>query len=157
MMTLLWQDALDDLSAAKLHFREAVAIFENAGFMPGVAPDYVNSMAFQHAMQSGYTSFEGALKRIFAMLDEPLPVGGDWHRDLVMCAIKPIPDERPAIIGEALASPVLDLMRFRHVAMHSYDRFDVEKAAVAVGHARSFLGSIDADIARFRAVIDPPT
>ena len=152
MMAVLWQDVLDDVSAAKRHFREAVAIFGNAGF----APDYVNSMAFQHAMQSGYTSFEGALKRIFAMLDEPLPVGGDWHRDLVIRAMKPIPDERPAVIGEALVSPVLDLMWFRHVAMHSYDRFDVEKAAVAAGHARTFLAHIDGDIDRFRAAIDPP-
>ena len=46
-------------------------------------------------------------------------------------------------------------MRFRHVAMHSYDRFDLEKAVIVVRHAKIFLALVDG-IARFRAIIDPP-
>lgn len=90
------------------------------------------------------------------MLDEPLPVGGDWCRDLILRTAKPIENERPPIIGQALVPVVLDLMRFRRVAMHSYDRFDIQKAATTVRHARTFLDIIDADIEGFRAAIDPP-
>lgn len=59
-------------------------------------------------------------------------------------------------MGAALADAAFDLMRFRHVAMHSDDRFDMEKAGIAVRHAKTLLALVDGDIARFRAVIDPP-
>lgn len=49
MMALLWDDIQEDLTLAKGHFAQAVALHRT-----GLA-DYVTSMAFQHAMQSGYT------------------------------------------------------------------------------------------------------
>lgn len=49
MMALLWDDIQEDLTSAKGHFAQAVTLYRT-----GVG-DYVSSMAFQHAMQSGYT------------------------------------------------------------------------------------------------------
>jgi hypothetical protein len=155
MMALLWRDALDDIAAARMHFREALAIFDDPGFAASGAPDYLHRMAFQHAMQSGYTSFESALKRMFALLEEPLPVGPDWHFALVRRASEAMESGRPPILGADLAAAAVELMRFRHVAMHGYDRFDVRKAAIAADEARRFLETIDGDIAAFRRAVDP--
>ena len=156
MMAALWQDALDDVEAACVHYGEAIAMFEEPGFAPTGTPNYRDRMAFLHAMQSGYTSFEAALRRLLAILDEPMPVGPEWHTALVRRVARPLASSRPAIIGPELEVAVLELMRFRHVAMHSYERFDTEKAGMAIRQARVFLEAINADIARFRAAIDPP-
>ena len=64
MTALLWDDIEGDLVSAKKHFAQAVALYGT-----GVG-DYVPSMAFQHAMQSGYTSFEAAMKRLLHLVDE---------------------------------------------------------------------------------------
>ncbi len=155
MMAALWGDALDDIASARLHFSEAIAMFKAPDFERS-GPDYLRRMAFQHAMQAGYTSFESALKRIFAMLGEPLPLGADWHFALLRRASNPLEGVRPAILGSELSRAATELMRFRHVAMHAYDRFDVAKAALALRDARAFLAVVDEDVARFRSLIDPP-
>lgn len=154
MMAALWSDALDDLSSARAHFGEAIAMFEASDFTKS-GPDYLHRMAFQHAMQAGYTSFESALKRIFALLGEPLPVGADWRYALLRRASAPLEGLRPAILGAELSRAATELMRFRHVAMHAYDRFDVDKAGLAVRDAKAFLARMDEDLATFRSRIDP--
>ena len=155
MMALAWRDALDDIAAARMHLGEAIHIFDDPVFAASGAPDYLHRMAFQHAMLAGYTSFESALKRIFALLDEPLPVGPDWHFALVRRASGPVEAGRPAILGTDLSRVAIGLMRFRHVAMHAYDSFDLRKAGIAADEAREFLAVIEGDIARFRAAVDP--
>ena len=156
MMAALWQDVLADLASARTNFGEAVALFDSEAFAPSGEPDFMHRMAFQHGMQVAYTSFEAALKRLFSLLDEPLPKGADWHSTLLRRASSPLPGSRPAILGGEFARAADELMRFRHVAMHVYDRFDMEKAAIAVRFAKTFLARVDDEIAKFRAVIDPP-
>ena len=155
MMNELWSDIDDDLTSAKRHFGHAVRLFKSEQFKPGTAPDYLSEMAFLHAMQSGYTSFEAALKRLFGLLDEKLPVGSDSHAATLRRANRPIEGSRPAILDERLFLATNELRRFRHVAIHTYDYFDAVLAGAAVKAAEAFLVEIDPAIARFRAVIDP--
>lgn len=149
MMALLWDDIDDDLASAKAHFTQAVALYA-----AGVG-DYVSSMAFQHAMQSGYTSFETAMKRLLHLVDEPLPVGPDWHAVLVKRLGRSIEGRRPAVIDDALLGRVEELRRFRHVAMHAYDDFEPRRAALPVEAAAAFLAGIDAAMSMFRRAVDP--
>ncbi len=155
MMAERWRDVSDDLASSKRHFGEAVALFRrNIGKMT-LAESYLEVMAFQHAMQAGYTSFESALRRLLALLDEAMPQGPDWHAVLLRRVSEPLEGLRPAILSASLTDPADELLRFRHVAIHSYDRFSERKAAIAVEAAETFLALIDADIAAFRAAIDP--
>ncbi len=150
-----WRDIADDLASSKHHLMQAVALFrEHAGGM-SLDTSYVEVMAFQHAMQAGYTSFELALRRLLALIDEALPQGSDWHAVLLRRVSEPLDGSRPAIIGSDLADAADELMRFRHVAVHTYDRFSERKAGIAVEAAEIFLARVDGDIAAFRAVIDP--
>ena len=114
-------------------------------------------MAFQHAMYAGYTSFEAGIERVLAMLGEDLPVGRDWHRKLLERAARVRQDERPALIGDGLLHCAEELLRFRHVTMHSYDRFDPRRAEPAVAAAEAFLQIIDDQVAAMKAVVDPAT
>lgn len=153
MMAVLWHDITADTASAKRHFSAALAIYDTD--FRHAAPDYKSIMAFQHAMQAGYTSFEAGLKRLFHMLDEPLPLGTDSHAVLLRRAGHPVPGSRPAVLNDALLAQADELRRFRHVAMLTYDDFDPRRATLPVDAARAFIGDIDAALERFRANIDP--
>lgn len=112
-------------------------------------------MAFQHAMQAGYTSFESGMRRLLALLDEPLPLGPDTHAALLRRLGRPTHRSRPAVFDPELLAQLSELRRFRHVAMHAYDDFEPGRAVGPVEAARAYLGTIDSVLARFRAVIDP--
>jgi hypothetical protein len=152
--TARWLDVDADFASAKQHLREAVTGYRS-GKIAG-PEDYWNIMAFQHAMYAGYTSFEAGLERLLRMLDEDVPVGRDWHRKLLERAAAELPGDRPAILGPQLAEAADELLRFRHVALHSYDRFTPARAEPAVLAAETFLASVDDDLQRFRSAIDPP-
>jgi hypothetical protein len=152
MMAPRWLDLLRDIDSAKAHFAEAVAAYRSQPLE--VLGQYWNRMAFQHAMYSGYTSFEAFLERLLAMLDEPMPVGRDWHAKLLERVGTDLPGSRPALLGADFRNAADDLLRFRHVALHSYDRFDPARAAPAVAAAEVFLSSVDAQVARIKAVLD---
>ncbi len=153
MMAVLWKDIERDLALSRHHFSKAVELFR---LVQATSVDYAHTMAFMHAMLAGYTSFEAGMKRLLSMLQEPLPTGSDWHIALVHRLAEPEPNSRPAILDtEPLVAAVNRLRGFRHVAMHLYDDFDEERAALAVRAAEVFLVEFDPALARFRAVIDP--
>ena len=75
MTAELWGDIDHDLASAQKHFANGIALFRSERFVAQTNPDYYDEMAFLHTMQSGYTSFESALKRLFGLLQEDLPRG----------------------------------------------------------------------------------
>lgn len=152
MMAVLWDDIASDVAAAKRHWREAMLLHDRALADPA---DYVVGMAFQHAMQSGYTALEAGLRRLVAMLGEPMPAGPDWHAALVRRLARPLAGGRPALFPLPLSGHVEELRRFRHVAMHAYDDFSPRKATIPVEAAAIVVAEIDAVLAAFRAALDP--
>ena len=109
-----------------------------------------------HAMLAGYTSFEAGMKRLAGLLGEPIPTGADRHATLIARFSEPLTGLRPAVLDDATLLGALDGLRgFRHVAAHAYDRFDEDRAALAVRDAETFLARIGPALARFRAAIDP--
>jgi len=155
MMAALWSDVDAEIASAVKHFDRGVKLFRSDRFAPGVVTDYYDEMAFLHAMQCGFTSFESALKRMFALLAEELPRGRDSHAALLQRAARPLTGLRPAVLDEALFNASDELRRFRHVAIHTYDFLDKDRAALTVKAAEVFLANIGPALARFRAVIDP--
>jgi hypothetical protein len=153
MTNARWQDVDADIASAKEHLAAAVSAYRSG--KPADMADYWNAMAFQHAMYAGYTSFEAGVERVFAMLGEDLPVGRDWHRKLLERAASELRGERPALIDGALLGCAEELLRFRHVTMHSYDRFDPRRAEPAVVAAEAFLAIIDDRLSAMKAAVDP--
>ena len=107
-----------------------------------------------HAMQAGHTSIEAALQRLLAILDEPVPAGGDWHADLIRRASIVVPGERPAILSGALADALDETRRFRHVAIHTYDAFQSERALPAIDASRVVVRLLRAELEAFRSRLD---
>lgn len=155
-----WVEVEDDVVSACRHFRNAARLYDEGGFEDKGLNGYKSAMALQHAMQSGHTSLEGALKRILEILDEELPSGANSHADLIKRVTRPIEvegHERPAILSGGVARDVDESRRFRHRATHDYDSFEAERAEPAIEAARRLAESLGPAVEAFKTVIDPPS
>lgn len=71
------------------------------------------------AIENIYSGIEEILRSLAANLDEAVPRGEDWYRELLeQMAIAT--DTRPAILTPALHAKLDRLRQFRHVIRHRY-------------------------------------
>ena len=155
MMAELWLDIEQDMQIACRHLQNAVDMLRTNRLGRGDPGDDTDEVAFKYRMQIGYTAFESALKRLLALLDEEAPRGSQSHADLLRRFRSPIAGRRPALLDESLYRAADQLRKFRHVAIHVYDDLELDRAALLVRDAETFLAGIGSALARFRAVIDP--
>lgn len=156
MMAARWADVERDIAGSRRHFGMAVEAFAELRSASGDRDAYFRRAAFMHAMLAGYTSFENAMRALTGLLDEPLPTGPEWHKVLIDRLANPVSGQRPAVLDDERLLVAIDALRgIRHVAAHAYDRFDEDRAAVAVLKADIFLAGIGPALAHFRAAIDP--
>ena len=67
-----------------------------------------------------YTGLERILSHIAAQVDDHLPEGGEWHRELLRQMAIPLPRIRPAVFSDATIQRLDEYLRFRHVVRHVY-------------------------------------
>ncbi|HYF08302.1 MAG TPA: hypothetical protein VD970_11820 [Acetobacteraceae bacterium] len=103
-------------------------------------PDRIREKALQKSLQDAYASIESAMLRIVVMAEEPRPTGERWHDDL-LTAVTLATARRPAF-APALVGELDELRSFRHVAVHNYLRFRMDRAAPAVAAARVLLAEL---------------
>ena len=152
-----WIDVEADIATAVGHFGKAVEIYRRAGFGAPGLEGYKASASFQFAVQAGYTAAESALKRIMDILREEQPTGEESHKDLIIRLSRPRTDAyaRPALLTEEVAKDLLEAMRARHRARHSYDDFDAAKAGPTVAAIQRLVTSLPAAVVEFRKKVDP--
>jgi hypothetical protein len=148
-----WLDVEDSLRQGMHHLERAVDLHREGGFDGDELGAYRATMAFLHAMQSGYTSLESSFLRLLDLVGEERPIGPDWHAALVARLTIPT-NNRPALLDASLARAVGELRRFRHIAAHSYDLFDPARAGPVVEHARLVVRRIPDAVAKLRSAID---
>lgn len=149
-----WFEVDEDVAAATRHFGMSVDLFAAGGFDGDGIGAYRAGMALMHAMQSGHTSMESALVRVLNLLGEEVPIGRDWHADLIKRVSREVAG-RPAILPPDLARAAGETRRFRHVAMKGYGSFDVELSRPSVLAAGFVARNLGPAILLFRAMIDP--
>lgn len=108
----------------------------------GQAPDLERlvqrvMMAWSHGMSSrddqeisldsvalNLHGFYSGLERLFALIsrhvDQSVPAGETWHRELLEQMCQEIPDVRPAVISSKSMSSLDELRRFRHLVRNVY-------------------------------------
>jgi hypothetical protein len=67
-----------------------------------------------------YTGVEQILADIARTIDENLPTGPDWHRDLLLQMSAEIPDARPPVIARDTRYCLDEYRGFRHVVRNVY-------------------------------------
>ena len=77
-------------------------------------------------MASVLHSFYNGLENIFLSvakgIDQDVPAGSQWHRDLLIQMTEPTPDRGPAL-STMTAQRLTDYLTFRHFYRHSYSFF----------------------------------
>jgi hypothetical protein len=71
-------------------------------------------------MQSFYTGAERISYEIAKVIDQDVPTGNDWRRQLLEQMCVAIPTVRPAVISESTLVNLNELRRFRHVVRSNY-------------------------------------
>jgi len=153
-----WRTVLRDIDSAELHFSQAFPLFETLKSLPdpeNTYDGYIIEMAFQHAMQAGYTSVESAIKRILRIAGESLPSGPSAHKELLLDSFEHY-DNRPPIFTNPDVRRNLHILRgFRHVAAHSYDDFDPDLAQSAAMAAKKMSETLKSQVLEFIEKFDP--
>jgi len=85
-------------------------------------PDLVEVTAMASVLHSFYNSLENIFLSIAKGLDEQVPTGDQWHRDLLIHMTREMGD-RGSVISTALAKKLADYLGFRHFYRHSYSFF----------------------------------
>lgn len=79
---------------------------------------YIDSAALN--LHGFYTGLERAFQQIAEIVDESVPAGAEWHRELLEQMCIEFPGVRPAVLSSATCHALDEFMRFRHVVRNVY-------------------------------------
>lgn len=85
-------------------------------------PDRVEIAAISSVLHSFYNGLENIFLSIAKGLDQHLPAGPHWHRDLLLRMTQETAD-RASVISAEVARALVDYLAFRHFYRHSYSFF----------------------------------
>lgn len=102
-----------------------------------------------------YTGVEHIFEAIAREVDNPVPSGPEWHRDLLLQMSGGITDVRPPVLGDE-ARECLDAYRgFRHVVrnVHTYN-LDANRVRELTIGLTDCIAQVAADLAVFTGFLD---
>jgi hypothetical protein len=85
-------------------------------------PDLVEVTAMASVLHSFYNGLENIFLSITKGLDQEVPAGAQWHRDLLVQMTHETVN-RSSVISAELAQKLADYLGFRHFYRHSYSFF----------------------------------
>ncbi len=85
-------------------------------------PDLVEVTAVASVLHSFYNGLENILLSIAKCIDESVPTGAQWHRDL-LTQMTEATSMRGAVLTVSTARQLADYLGFRHFYRHSYSLF----------------------------------
>ena len=80
--------------------------------------DYLEAAALN--LHAFYTGIERIFEMIAREIDESVPSGPQWHRDLLLQMSNDLPGRRPAVIRYETRVCLDEYRAFRHVVRHAY-------------------------------------
>jgi len=79
---------------------------------------YIDSAALN--LHDIYAGLERVFQQIATTVDNSVPSGKEWHRDLLRQMNVEIPDLRPTVLSDDTLSALDEFLRFRHVVRNVY-------------------------------------
>jgi hypothetical protein len=90
----------------------------SAGADPGLTRNELLILGVN--LHAYYTALETLFERVARLLDDELPAGPNWHRDLLLQMRITLPSIRPAVLDEAVIDDLDELRKFRHFFRNAY-------------------------------------
>jgi hypothetical protein len=114
---------------------------------------YMDSAAL--SLHDFYAGLERIFRQVAATLDQSVPLGPDWHRELLRQMTVSLPQIRPQVISEQTAKTVDEYLRFRHVVQNIYAfEFDPLRIEHLVQRLRPALQQVTLELRAFADFLD---
>ena len=98
--------------------QRAISAWEIAIKSPSGQDFYVDSVALN--LHSFYSGLERIFELIARQIDQKVPEGQSWHRDLLLAMSCEVGEIRPAVIRVEHAETLDEFRRFRHLVRNLY-------------------------------------
>ncbi|MEZ4594513.1 MAG: hypothetical protein R3D55_25715 [Chloroflexota bacterium] len=101
-------------------------------------------------LQGFYNGLERLFELIGRQIDNSIPEGGAWHRDLLKQMTLDVPGVRPSVISEATAVSLEDYLGFRHIVRNLYTwDLDPVKVNGLIERLPQLIAALDNDLKAF--------
>jgi hypothetical protein len=102
-----------------------------------------------------YSGLERIFAHIASDVDQSVPSGPDWHRELLRQMTVDLPGLRPRVLTVEMAASVEEYLRFRHVVRHVYAfELDPERVERLAGRLRPTFHTVSTTLVAFTAFLD---
>lgn len=108
------RDELDHLAKVVKEVEEALSQFSKA------TPNLIEIRGLAALILDFYNGVESIFETIAGDLNGGLPLGDKWHKGLLRDMTLEIPKTRPPVLTKELYLSLEELLRFRHLFIHSY-------------------------------------
>jgi hypothetical protein len=113
-----------------------------------------NDDSFYDSVALNLHNMYNGTERIFEMIatniDESMPDGKTWHRDLLIQMSLTITDIRPHVISHNLMAQLDEYRSFRHIVRNIYAfQYDLEKLKKLVDQLPNFIKLLNSEIDEF--------
>jgi len=119
-------------------------------------PDLVEATAIASVLHSFYNGLENIFLSIVKGLDQKVPHGPQWHRDLLVQMSQRV-ENRDVVVSTELAQKLADYPGFRHFYRHSYSFLleweEMKKLAIPL---REVWAQVKEELDRFLENLNPP-
>jgi hypothetical protein len=114
---------------------------------------YLDSAALN--LHDFYSGLERVFSLIASSVDESVPRGHEWHRELLRQMGTDIPQVRPAVLSAQTVQNLEEYLGFRHVVRHIYAfEFDFERVERLVRHLRPLFERVSTELEAFANLLE---
>lgn len=144
---VLQQRLLSEWVHVRTAAQKAVAAYASGG-------DYAVDAAAL-SLHSFYCGLERLFELIARQIDDSLPEGAAWHRDLLAQMTLNLPNVRPPVLQMTTMEGLLEFLGFRHVVRNVYAwELEPRRVALLVQQIPSLIEAIESDINAFTQFLD---
>lgn len=141
---------LGDLDQVMRRARRAI---EAAKKRPEDQDLYLDSVALN--LHDFYAGLERIFHHIASAIDESVPGGHEWHRDLLRQMGVQLSGVRPPVLSAESTQALEDYLGFRHVVRNVYAfQFDPERIERLVNHLPSVFMKVSNDLEAFARFLE---
>lgn len=122
--------------------------WSNAQRSPQELEIYLDSVALN--LHGFYSGLERLFELIVRHVDQSIPGGEMWHRDLIQQMAQDKPNTRPAVISPNRVSSLDELRRFRHLVRNVYTfNLDSDKMKSLISNLPDLWNQVQAELLSF--------
>jgi len=145
----------DDLAAQLNEYQQLKTEVANAQARVGThEPDSFELRAIGSILHDVYGGAEGICQHIAKEIDRRVPIGANWHRDLLDQMAQPLTKTRPAVVEPQTAGLLEKYRAFRHVFRNIYGpKLDWTQMKPLLDNATPTIDTFAAEIEQFIAFL----